>query len=134
MSNKTLLEKSIDEELDLYIEQYTKLDEFINEYTRRKDLLQNQIIDVYESYDIQKHKGVKLLHRTDDVKMTIGEFKELFKDNELNDYISITINKDESYDNLNYKLNVSEPIISSMKEKLDNLKGYKVKKLIIERE
>lgn len=132
VSKQTTLDKSQEKSLNLILKQYLTLDNLIEEYKQRQDILKNKLIDMYELFDIDKHQNVKLIHRTNEVKMTIQEFKELFNDDVLTDYLVVDLDVEGSLDSLYYALNVSQPIVDAMKDKIKNLKGFKTKQLVIE--
>lgn len=136
ITSQKIVDKSTLSKLEKVIEQYKFLEEKITEYKHLKEVLFNYIIDIYEEYDITKHKGIRLLNESVSPKLTIKELKSTFNnpDTAIVDSLVVDLDIEKSIESLMYIDNLPDPIVYGIRNMLKNIEGHKNKRLVIERE
>lgn len=136
IKSQKIVDKSVLSNLEKVIERYKFLDKVILEYEQMREVFSNYIIDVYEEYNVTKHKGVRLTNESLSPKLTIRELKNVFNNQKTNiiDNFVVDLDIEKSVESMMYIEGLPDPIIYSIQGMLKKIEGHRVKKLSVERE
>lgn len=135
MSKKSLIKKSRLERLDSLTNQFNFLEKTIEEYTLLKNKIENNIINLLEAENKNKHKNVRLDNININKKLSIKEIKEHFNNENTKflDSIIVSIDFESSLKSIRYDLNLQKPIEEAFRLKLEDISRTKATRLVVDK-
>ena len=121
-----VVSKSVKEREKRLIEEFKFLTAQIKEYEIALETRKRAIMNLFELQGIVNSDGEN--HKP---RMTIGELKEVIRNEDILDSLVVDLDVERSIDNLNYIENIPEVVAKNIGETLKTLPKYKVKDLKI---
>lgn len=126
MSDISTSQKLRLETLIMNLKQVTREQEMVANYKRT---LENQIIDLFELFEIKSQDNVRLVEKVNVKKVNVGEIKELLNiktsDDDIFNNIIVEVDIKETIENLLYKVGVADPMAKKIGKKLKSLSESK---------
>lgn len=126
-----VVSKSVKERERRLIEEFKFLTAQIKEYEIALETRKRAIMNLFELQGIVNSDGVRIVEENHKPRMTIGELKEVIRNEDILDSLVIDLDVEGSIDNLNYIENIPEVVAKNIGETLKTLPKYKVKDLKI---
>jgi len=108
------------------LKQVTREQEMVANYKRT---LENQIVDLFELFEIKSQDNVRLVEKVNVKKVSVGEIKELLNiktsDDDIFNNIIVEVDIKETIENLLYKVGVADPMAKKIGKKLKSLSESK---------